>query len=110
MSKEGPNIFRAAENGDLDELQAALDDGQTLQDRKATQAFMTPVHVAAWHGQQDFVVRACEIDTAPANMQDGYGNFPIEYAMQRRDENALVALRDVMTWLDQPFEDADFNF
>ncbi|MGR3804851.1 hypothetical protein [Marinibacterium profundimaris] len=110
MSKEDPDIFRAAENGDLDELQAALDAGQSLQDRKATQAFMTPVHVAAWNGRQDFVVKACELDPEAANMVDGYNNYPVEYSIQRGDYTASDALRNVMTWLTQPFENADYNF
>jgi len=110
MDKQEPDIFRAAKNGDLQELQDALDAGQTLQDRKTSQAFMTPVHIAAWCGKEDFVAKACDIDPVPANMLDGYGCFPFDYAFQRGDEKALDVLSSSMPSQNQPFPDADFNF
>lgn len=91
---EKPSLFRAAKNNDLGEMERGLGDGQSLAETRKDG--MNPVHVAAEHGSEDFVVAAVEIDPAAANAVDQFGRRPFDYAEGRSDSTAMTALSAAM--------------
>ena len=90
-----PDIFRAAENNDLEELAFALQSGQRL-DHKREPDKMTPVHVAAALGHADFVWVLMEIHPQVAWMRDEMYRRPIEHSNARNDQVSAGYLKDAM--------------
>ena len=108
MDIEPPDIFRAARNGDIAELRASIQDGQSLREHRLSEGYMTPLHIAAKHGKEDFVITAVEIDPQAANEIDGFGCTPFDYSFTRADERACEALAGAMPSADLPFQTLDF--
>lgn len=97
-----PDIFRAAENNDLEELAFALQSGQRL-DHQREPDKMTPVHVAAALGHADFVRVSMEIHPQVAWIRDEMDRRPIEHANARNDHVIAGYLKEAMF---QPPENA----
>lgn len=93
--REPPDIFRAAREDDLYELQLALQDGQTLRGGNL-QTGLTPVHVAAMRGSVNFIRAAMEHDPETAWIQDNQLRMPFNHAAVRRDRQSMAHLHNAM--------------
>ena len=93
--KTPPDIFRAAREDDLDELERALADGQTL-DTAAQGTHLTPVHVAALRGSVAFLEAAMLRAPETAWMQDGQHRTPFDHAAARQDRKSMAHLHNAM--------------
>lgn len=85
-----PDLFNAAMNNDLSELQAALDEGQDI--NQIDRAGMTPAHVACIYNSTEFVVAACKIEAFDPWIRDLNDRTPFEHAWAR---NNKVAMREI---------------
>ena len=108
MDKEPPDIFAAARSGSIEQLRESIEAGQSLRETRLSEANMNPVHVAAKHGKEQFVVAAMEIDPSAANDVDGFGCTPFDYSFDRSDEIACDALSKAMPSTDLPFRNLEF--
>ncbi|MCD1628098.1 ankyrin repeat domain-containing protein [Seohaeicola saemankumensis] len=93
--KEPPDIFRAAREDDLNELERALADGQSL-DAAALDTHLTPVHVAAMRGSINFLEAAMMYNPQTAWMQDGQQRTPFDHAAARQDRQSMAHLHNAM--------------
>ena len=65
VKSDGPDIFRGAMNGDVDEVREALAQNPDLLNFQEEKIGATPLHVAVWYGNYDVVDFLClqpEID------------------------------------------------
>ncbi|WP_195820652.1 ankyrin repeat domain-containing protein [Roseobacter sp. MH60115] len=88
--KEPPDIFHAARNGDIVELNAAIESGQSLSD--VDELEKTPLHLAAEYGHEEFVISVLARDKSQVHQLDHYGCRPYDYSEGRSDERAMQAL------------------
>ncbi|MPT47982.1 MAG: ankyrin repeat domain-containing protein [Sphingobium sp.] len=78
--KEVVDIFRAASNNDIDELRAALLEGQTLNDVNREFYRMTPMHIACLKKSRDFLEAALREDFNP-HQRDANGRTAMDHAI-----------------------------
>lgn len=90
-----PDLFRAAVDDNVLEMEAALDDGQSLSEQRPSDG-MTPVHLAAAAGSCNFISYAADI--APENMwiRDFNDLRPYEHALARRDRLIMTYISNAM--------------
>lgn len=93
--KDPPDIFKAARDDNLYELQLALQDGQSLRGGNLHTG-LTPVHVAAMRGSVNFIRAAMEIDPETAWIQDNQLRMPFSHAAVRRDRQSMAYLHNAM--------------
>lgn len=93
--KTPPDIFRAAREDDLAELERALAAGQTL-DKAAEDTHLTPVHVAALRGSVSFLEAAMRRAPETAWLQDGQHRTPFDHAAARQDRQSMAYLHNAM--------------
>lgn len=77
--KVEPDIFRAAANDDPWELQAALDEGQSLDSRNVEFYRMTPMHLACVHRSAAFLQVALANEFNPW-ARDSNGRLAMDHA------------------------------
>lgn len=75
-----PDIFRAARNNDVAELIAALEDGQSLSTQNPALLMMTPVHVAAARGSNNFLGVAAQHETFDPHIRDANDRVAADHA------------------------------
>lgn len=93
--EDPPDIFKAARDDDVYELNLALSDGQSLRDAQAT-THLTPIHVAAMRGSVMFIRAAMEHDPEASWLQDGQLRTPFDHAAARRDRQSMAYLHNAM--------------
>lgn len=93
--KEGPDIFRAAREDDVHELQAALRAGQSLRGARF-ETGLTPVHIAAMRGSVNFLRVAMEHDPQSSWVQDVQLRLPFAHAAVRKDRQSMAYLHNAM--------------
>ena len=93
--REGPDIFRAAREDDLRELQAALREGQSLRSAWLDTG-LTPVHIAAIRGSVNFLRVAMEQDPQSAWIQDVQLRLAFAHAAVRKDRQSMALLHNAM--------------
>lgn len=93
--REPPDIFRAAREDDVLEMELALQDGQSLS-AAAESTELTPVHVAAMRGSVNFLRAAMAHDPNTAWMQDGQLRTPFDHAAARKDRQSMAYLHNAM--------------
>lgn len=96
-AKEEPDLFRAARQNDLAEMEAALNSGKCFTTLDP-HTLMTPIHIAAIFGSLDFIVAAIETGTPEVHWAvchfDKAGNSPFEHALARRDFQTMAHLHN----------------
>lgn len=92
----GPNIFTAASNNDLAELQAALDAGQKLSDQEPV-LHMTPLHIAAARHCNDFLAEAAKHESFDPWVRDLNERTAFDHAAAYNNRDGMKTLYDVMT-------------
>lgn len=92
--RNSPDIFRAAKENDLRELDLAIKDGQTLDDISAEN--FTPLHIAAINGCEAFVMAACTLYECDPWKLDRNMRTAFDHASSRTDTKAASALYQKM--------------
>lgn len=87
---ENPDIFRAAQQDDVDEMNAALSAGQTLRDKGLND--VTPAHIASANNSLKFLKQATELDSGILDLRDFKGFRPIDYAISHSKFEACKLL------------------
>lgn len=93
---EQPNIFDAARNNDVVELQAALSAGQSLATQDPALLMMTPVHVAAAERSNDFLAAAAEHETFDPWIRDDNERVAYDHASAFNNQEGMRILFDGM--------------
>ena len=91
---EGPDIFRAAENNDVDELRLALSEGQSLNDVQTGSGF-SPIHIAIIRESTDFLDIAMSMDFDPW-IRDLNLRLAFDHAAAWRMKNVMRSLHTKM--------------
>lgn len=94
--REPPDIFRAAQNDDVHELNLAIHDGQSLTDRNEYLSNMTPLHVACVHSSNAFLVAASELESFDPWLRDDNLRVPFDHASARSNKEAQRLLFEEM--------------
>lgn len=84
IDKRPPDLFIAAVNNDVFEMEAALREGQSLSFRNPTDLLFTPVHVAASKGSLDFIQAAASHETFDVWARDANGRVAADHALAHR--------------------------
>ena len=92
--KEPPNLFRAAEFDDVNELERAISSGLSL--HAIDSNGRAPVHYASIYGSKKFIERAVALDPTISHIVDKTGRRAYEYSEQRWDTRAMDALANAM--------------
>lgn len=92
---EAPDLFKAAASDDIAQMRAAISQGRKLSEQRAID-LMTPVHVAAHHGSQNFIRIAMEVAPQVAWMLDIKDMRPLEHAQRRSDQQSTAYLTNAM--------------
>lgn len=93
---EPPDIFRAAENNDVEELLRALEDGQSLTDRKPDLANVNPVHLACIKSSVEFILVAVQQDSFDPWARDDNMRTAFDHASARNLKKPMEALFEKM--------------
>jgi ankyrin repeat protein len=91
-----PDIFHAAEFNDINELVAALREGQSLNARKASQLNMTPVHVACIHSSNEFLSYALQNVTCDPWIRDDNLRTAFDHASAKSNKKVMQLLFNLM--------------
>lgn len=91
-----PDIFRAARNNDVAELQAALSEGQSLATQDSTLLMKTPVHVAAAEHSNDFLAAAAHHDSFDPWVRDDNERVAYDHASAFNNKDGMEILFDTM--------------
>jgi len=90
-----PSLFEAAAKNDLYMMRVALDAGESLEERRSGD-LMTPVHLAAFLGNMQFIRAAIEECPAVVWVFDRKKRRPIEHSQARNDfESADLLLGEM---------------
>lgn len=90
-----PDIFRAADTNDVEELYRALEDGQLLTDQRSDLGMMSPVHVAAAKHSNDFLREAAGHESFDPYLLDGNGYQAMDHAMAFNNSEGHAILMEV---------------
>ncbi len=104
---EPPDIFRAARENDIQELAAAIQDGQSLDDIQDKQSGMTAMHLACIHHSVDFLHTASQMKFDPW-IRDVNLRLAIDHARAQGLQEAQQAFFEKMYppgWADSPVVD-----
>lgn len=91
-----PDIFRAARNNDVAELQAALSEGQSLATQDTMFLMMTPVHVAAAEHSNDFLAAAAQHESFDPWIRDDNERVPFDHASAFNNKDGMKILFETM--------------
>ncbi|MFV0293739.1 MAG: hypothetical protein ACK5II_11230 [Paracoccus sp. (in: a-proteobacteria)] len=91
-----PDIFRAAQNNDVAELLAALEDGQSLSTQDPERLMMTPVHIAAARSSNDFLGVASQHETFNPQIRDANLRVAADHASAYNNAVGHKILTDAM--------------
>lgn len=86
--KRPPDIFRAAQENDLDELARAFADGQLLTEKRKRLVGMTPLHVACLNTSNDFLAAASQHHSFDPWIRDDNLRTPFDHASARCNQRA----------------------
>lgn len=93
---EMPDIFHAADVNDVNEMNAALRDGQRLDEQRSDMLNMTPLHVACIKSSTEFVQAALLEPSCDPWLRDDNLRVAFDHAAARRNQPAMRALLSVM--------------
>jgi hypothetical protein len=96
-----PDIFRAAQNDDVFELQAALKAGQRLDEQRRDLVGMTPVHLACVFSSNNFLTAAASDESFNAWIRDNNLRVPFDHASAKNNLKAKIILFKAM-YPDEP--------
>ena len=103
-NEEPPDIFRAAKNDDVAEMEAARRAGQTLQDQDSIIGF-TPIHVAAIEGSLRFVEAATKTGEVDPWIRDNNLRLAVDHAAAfNRVEIQKILIASMYVELEPPPE------
>jgi len=91
-----PDIFKAAENDDLVELNLALADGQSLSTQDPLRLEMTPLHVAALERSNNFLAAAVQNETCDPWIRDSNLRTAMDHAQAFNNTEGMKILYDPM--------------
>lgn len=83
--RNNPNLFRAARENDVEEMNQALASGKRLDEPDFENGF-TPLHYAAFTGSADFIRAALDHPSADPWKRDHQGYLAIDHADARGDQ------------------------
>lgn len=91
-----PDIFKAAELDDIHELAKAIEDGQSLSERRHDLLHMTPVHIACLHASNAFIEIASNHESFDPWIRDDNQRLAFDHAAAHNNQIAMKLLYSKM--------------
>ena len=110
MTEDNPNLFRAAENDDVEELGRGLAAGRSLSEQDPAMAGMTPVHLASARGSENFLTAASRHPTFNPWLRDYNDRVPSDHASAFCNHGCMQILFDTMYGPVPPAEEHQIDY